>query len=151
MEDTKKSPSTFGLGLVIGTVLGGLAAFFLSPQSGKENREEFMDRVKAFKKSLDQADIPVHVREIYGEASKESIKLYTQVRKELVKEMADMKDKVDEFDPDKYMELIDDTVEHVRAEMDETTERANKLKEYLIKSWGKTLNPAKKKAVKKSK
>ncbi|MBI3366191.1 YtxH domain-containing protein [Candidatus Roizmanbacteria bacterium] len=38
MPDSKKSK--LGLGLVLGTLLGGLAAFFLSPKSGSENRKE---------------------------------------------------------------------------------------------------------------
>src|SRR3990167_1608277 len=36
MSDKK---SKFGIGVAFGAVLGGLAAFFLSPRSGPENRE----------------------------------------------------------------------------------------------------------------
>jgi len=143
MDDTKKSPSVFGLGLVIGTVIGGLTAFFLSPHSGKENREEVMARLKAFKKMLDQADIPAHVKEIYGETTKESVKLYTQVRKDLSKRITDVKETVADIDPEKYVHLIEDSVEHVRKELDETVERADKLKAYLVKNWSKTLNTKK--------
>lgn len=143
MNETKKSGTTFGLGLIIGTVLGGLTAFFLSPKSGKENREEVLARLREFKTSLDEADIPAQVKEIYGESTREGIKLYTQVRKELSQKYNGIKEKIDGFDPDTYSALIEDTVEHVRAELGETAERASKLKNYLVKNWSKTLKSSK--------
>ena len=151
MNDTKKAPSNFGLGLIIGTVLGGLAAFFLSPNSGKENREEAMARLHEFKDMLDEADIPTHVKEVYGDVTKEGTKMYSEVRKELIARMDEMKDKVDDFDADKYIGMIEDTVEEVRRETDDTVERASKLKKYLVDKWMKAEKDtsAKKRQVKK--
>jgi len=42
----QKSSSKLGLGLIMGTVIGAITAFFLSPKSGKENREEVMKKVR---------------------------------------------------------------------------------------------------------
>ena len=77
--------------------------------------------------------------------------MYSEVRKELIARMDEMKDKVDDFDADKYIGMIEDTVEEVRRETNDTVERASKLKKYLVGKWMKAEKntSAKKRQVKK--
>ena len=56
MADDQKS-SKFGIGVLIGTLLGGLAALFLSPTTGEENREIVAKKVKQLEKLLEDAEL----------------------------------------------------------------------------------------------
>src|SRR5450830_312811 len=106
MADEKKS-SKFGLGLLIGTVLGGLASFFLSPKSGKENRKEVVKKVKQLKKLLEEKEIDKKVKEIFGEVSDEAMKIYTQAKEWLIEDLAQLKDEVEHIDKEKYTTAVE--------------------------------------------
>lgn len=141
--------------MVLGAVLGGVAAFFLSPHSGPENREMVAKKLKELRKSLAEAEIPEKVKEIYGEVTEEGIRIYTAARKELIKKI----DEVKEIDWEKYQEIVEEVVDRLKKETNITAERAAKLKDYLIAQWekamersekaGKTTKKAVKKALKK--
>ncbi|MBI3620291.1 hypothetical protein HY214_04075 [Candidatus Roizmanbacteria bacterium] len=156
MTDNKKG-SSFGIGVLIGTILGGLAAFFFSPNSGEENREIVAKKIKEVEKWLDQADIPGQLKEIYGEVSDEGIRLYKQVAKELKVKLNEAKKAIDNFDGDKYQAMVGEAVDKVRKETDATIELADKLKRYLVNKWDelkdiseKDIKKAVKKRLKKS-
>jgi len=83
--DNQKKPSRFGLGVLIGTIVGGLTAFFLSPKSGEENREEVLKKIQALKKQIDKMEIDKKVKEIYGEVTEEGKKVYLKAKKQLLK------------------------------------------------------------------
>src|SRR3989344_5391000 len=99
MTDNKK-PSRFGLGVLIGTVLGGLAAFFLSPKSGEENREAVMKKVQQLKKELDKK-----VKEVWGEVTEDGKKTFTKAKKSLLKKLDALQDKWEDFDQEKYLNM----------------------------------------------
>lgn len=125
----------FGLGVLIGTVIGGLTAFFLSPNSGPENREMVMRKLKKVMKWLEEADIPAHVKEIYGTVSEEGVRLYERTRKEMMVRMKQVEKVVDNFDYEKYKNLVHDSVDAVKTDADEIAKRADKLKKFLVERW----------------
>jgi gas vesicle protein len=102
MADQKKS-SKLGLGLLIGSVLGGIAAFFLSPKSGPENREEakkllakargwLKEEVAEVKKAVGKIDKKKYVEavkkvlmRVENEVKKDS-KEFAKIKKQLMKE-----------------------------------------------------------------
>jgi gas vesicle protein len=79
MADEKKS-SKLGLGILIGTVIGGLAAFFLSPKSGEENREKVTKKIKQLQKLIKDQHIDEKVKEIFGDVSDEEKKSICKLR-----------------------------------------------------------------------
>ncbi len=144
VQDDKSGTKKFGLGLLLGTVIGGITAFFLSPASGEENRKMAAEKLRELRDNLEEADIPGKIREIYGEATEQGEKMFKQVRRELLSRMDEVKDQVGEFDLEKYKTIVAEVVERVREEMNETNERAEKLKEFFVDEWEKVGKQTKK-------
>ncbi len=107
MVNQKKS-SKLGLGLLVGTILGGLAAFFLSPTSGPENREEakkvalkakgwLKEEVAEVKKAVGKIDKKKYaeaVKKVLARVEKEvkkDSKEFAKIKKQLMKEWAKLK------------------------------------------------------------
>lgn len=136
MDDQKKS-SRFGLGVLIGTIVGGLAAFFLSPKSGEENREAVVKKIKELKKNIEEMEIDKKVKEVWGEVSEEGKKTFLKTKKELLKRIDGLEDKWQEFDREKYIKMVEDSVEDAKEGTKETAEKLLKLKDMFVRDWNK--------------
>ncbi len=136
MADEKKT-SKLGLGILIGTVIGGLAAFFLSPKSGEENREEVTGKIKQLKKLLKDKHVDERVKEIFGEVTDEAERIYTQAQDWLIEDLAVLKEAVDKIDKDKYTKVVEDVMKKVRKEVKKDSKQLEKLKKQLLKEWEK--------------
>ena len=135
-ENTNKG-SKFGLGVVIGTILGGLAAFFFSPKSGPENRKMLKEKIVELEKRLKEAKIDEKVNEIYGVVSEEGRKALALAQKELTDRLGKLRQSIDEVDYDKYVRLVSEAVGVVKEKTAETTDRLEKLEKYLLKRFKK--------------
>ena len=138
MADNKKSP-LFGIGLAVGAVLAGLAAFFYNPISGEKHREQVEEKIKEFEEMLREKEIDKRVKEIYGEITAEVKARYLQTKKMLVKRLAVLKVKIKKIDKEKYLELVNEIVEEVKVEFQHTEEIAKKLKDQLVEDWKKII------------
>ena len=138
MTQSQKT-SKFGLGLVIGSVIGGLTAFFLSPKSGKENREWAMETFDELKAMLAEGELQKKVTEIYGHATAKGEKLYLHAKKELNKKLDEIKDTVEDFDKDKYIKMVKEVAAQLTAEAKDAPELVGKLQTYLIENWNQML------------
>src|SRR5690554_5882925 len=98
MNHQKKS--NFGIGVLIGAVLGSAAAFFLSPKSGKENREMAMKKFEQIKKMLKNKSVDEIVTEIFGKVSEEGKRLYSLAVEEMNNRLDAMKETIDDIDRD---------------------------------------------------
>lgn len=127
--------STFKTGLILGAVLGGLTAFFLTPKSGKENREMARKKFEELRSMLRDKKVDEIVMEVYGKASDEGKKLYVKARKELDARLEEMNDTLNDIDKKKYMALVTDVMEHVKGEAEATKDRVTKLQTYLMNRW----------------
>lgn len=136
MTDNKK-PSFFGLGVVLGTILGGLAAVFLSPKSGKENREAVLKKIGDLKKDIEKMELDKKVREVWGEVSEDGKKTFTKAKKSLLKKFDELQDKWEDFDREKYLKMVENSVDEAKEGTKETTEKIVKLKELFVKDWNK--------------
>lgn len=135
MNNHKKS--NFGIGVLIGAAIGSVAAFFLSPKSGKENREIVLQKLEAIKKMLKNKSLDEIVIEIFGKVTDEGKRLYTLARDEMNTRLDSMKESVEDIDRDKYTQLVDDVIERLKKEADATKERLAKLRDFLMNRWGK--------------
>lgn len=141
--DNQKKPSRFGLGVIIGSILGGLAAFFLSPKSGEENREEVLKKIQALKKQIDKMEIDKKVKEIYGEVTEDGKKVYLKAKKQLLKKIDELQEKWEDFNYEKYLKMVEETIDEVKSESKETAEKLIKLKELFVRDWNKVFGEKK--------
>ena len=128
MADKK---SNFGLGVMLGTIIGGLTAFFLSPKSGPENREMAKAKIAALKKTLEEHKVPEKLQEIYGEVTDEGKKAFLIAKKELEKKLSQLEESFANMDKKKYLKLVDEAMKKVKEQTKETAERINRLRAYF--------------------
>ena len=139
----QKKSSRFGLGVLIGTIVGGLTAFFLSPKSGKENREEVLKKIQELKKQIEKMEIDKKVKEIYGEVTEDGKKVLLKAKKQLLIKVDDLQKKWEEFNYEKYLKMVEETIEEVKSETKGTAEKLIKLKELFVKDWNKVMGEKK--------
>lgn len=134
MSDTKKS-SKLGLGLLIGTVLGGLAGLFLSPASGKKNRDLVAKKIKQLEKLLADKDLEKKLVKIFGTVTDEARKLYGEVKKGLIVKLAEARETVENIDIDQYKAMLNEVIDTLKKEFSHEAKVMDKLKEQLIEDW----------------
>lgn len=117
MNDKK---SKFGLGVLIGTIIGGITALFLSPKSGEENREIVVKKVQELKKLLEEKEVDTKVKEIYGEVNEEAKDIYFKVKDWLIEELSQLKEKVEEIDKEKYEKAVQKVLKRVKKDIEES-------------------------------
>lgn len=124
-----------GIGLALGALLGGVATFFLSPKSGKENREMAKEKLDAWKRKFENKSPQEIAKEIFGHATDEGKKLYEKAQELLNSKLDDLKSKVEEIDQDKYTDVVKEVISKVQKEKEATEERVEKLKKFLLDRW----------------
>ena len=139
MSNTQSS-SKFGLGLLFGTVIGGLAAFFLSPTSGPENQKMVAKKIKEIEELLADSDLENKVKDIFGEATEDATLVYKKAKKNFIKALAEVKGTVESLDKEKVAEVAHETVEILKKEVKHEGKEMEKLKDELSKEW-KKLSP----------
>lgn len=144
MADDQKSSNKFGLGLALGAVLGGIAALFLTPTTGEENRKLVAKKAKELEKLLADEHLDRKVREIFGEVTDEATELYLNAKKEVIKRLAELKETIESIDKDKYEAVVKDTIDILKKEAKREGKEMDRLKAELMGEW-KKLEPAKKK------
>jgi len=125
----------FGAGLVLGALLGGAAAFFLSPKTGKENREMAKKKLAEWKERYEGKSAEEIAKEIFGSASAEGKKLYMRAQDEMNKNLDKIKKSADEIDQEKYISVVKEVMGRLQDEKEATKERISKLQEYLMDRW----------------
>lgn len=135
MSDQKKSK--FGLGLIIGTVIGAITALFVAPKTGKEMREEAKKKIDELKKLLEEHQVDEKVREIFGEVTEEAKALYLKAKEWLVEELAQLKETIENIDWEEYRQSVDKVMVRVKKETKKGAKEIEKLKKQLLKEWDK--------------
>jgi gas vesicle protein len=78
-----KTDRNLGLGLIIGSAIGAGAAYFLSPRSGKENREMAAKKAEELRKSIENTDFQKRVNQMWGDVKGETIGFYQKTKRDL--------------------------------------------------------------------
>lgn len=121
----------FGIGLVIGSVIGGLAAFLLSPKSGKENRDMLNKKMDDWKKMWESGELEKRVNDIFGEVSEDTVQMYATTREKVMQGIDQMK----HMDGDDYAKLVQKVIDDVKKHAKVKAEQIIKLQESLIRDW----------------
>lgn len=103
MAENSQKKSGFGLGVLIGTVLGGLAALFVAPKTGKETREmakkwlrEELKIIKEKAKKIDKRKYQQAVEKVLKKVKKElkkDSKELAKIKRQLMREWKGWKKK----------------------------------------------------------
>ena len=127
--------SKFGWGVFVGAVLGGTAAYFFSPQSGKANREMAKDTLEKLKKLMKEKNVPEMTKDIFGKATEEGQRLYSKARSELNLKLDEIKAQAGDIDYTRYKEVVTDVVSRLKEEKDASKDRLSRLQDYLLNRW----------------
>lgn len=136
MTDEKK-PSKFGLGLLIGTMLGAISGLLFAPKSGKETREKMAKKIHQLRKLFAEKEIDKKVKEIFGEVTEEGKKLYLMAKEELIKKLAELKKTIEEIDKEEYIEKVEQVIKKLQKQTKREIREMEKLKNHLAKEWKK--------------
>ena len=126
-------------GLVVGATAGATAMFFLSPRSGKANRqlmrrkmEELSDYVES-----ESAALSERVYEIFGEVNNITTSLYNDARRLWEAQVRTFEKSVDKIDKKSYQEMVDNVIESLQVDKKYTNDDLSKIKRYLNSQWRK--------------
>jgi len=136
--DQNKKPSKFGLGFLIGSVLGGLTGLFLAPKTGEQMRKEAVKKIIQLKKVLKQKELDKKIKEIFGEVSQEGKSVLERIKKEIINHLNQLKEKIDKIDKEKYLKTIDEVFKKVQKETKKEIKHLEKIKKHLLDKWEET-------------
>ncbi len=134
---TNNKSSKFGLGVLIGAVTGALAGIFYAPKSGEKTRQEFKKKIDELQELMKEKEVDKKVEKIFGKVTDESKRLYWKTQDELIETLAQLKEKADQIDKEKYLKAVDQVVEKFRKETKASVKTVNELKKRFINEWQK--------------
>jgi len=132
-----KNKSGFGFGMIFGILTGAVAGLLLSPKTGKQNRELIMKKAKELEKKLEDQQLDEKMKEFIGEATRETKDVYVKVKKEVIKDLSELKEKVDDIDKEKYVDTVKDVIERTKEDHEVPKAKLEKIKKMLEKDWSK--------------
>ncbi len=104
----------FGLGVIIGAIIGALAGLFLAPKSGKELKEDVAKGVDELKRKYKS-----------GELQKE-------IKREISRRVGEIKGRVTQS---QYAQIVDEVIGKMRKSREITSEEMEDLRERLMEEW----------------
>jgi len=143
MSDQKKSK--FGLGLFLGTVIGGITALFLAPKSGKELRKDVAEKIAQLEKILKEKELDKKAKKAVLELSEEAKVFYQEAKKKLIEELAHLKKTISEINWQDYQKAVAKVLKQLKKEGKKQAKEIEKIRKNLLQEWKKM------KKVKKSK
>lgn len=146
---SKKKPSKFQIGMVIGGITAAAAALFVAPKlADPKKRKELTKKINSLKKSLAPSNIDQTVKNIFGESTAQTKKIYNQAKEGVTLKIAALKDS-ETLDSKKYAAIVNQVVDVVKKEYAHESKRVGKLKQQLLEDW-KKLDAEKKKTLAKN-
>jgi gas vesicle protein len=124
----QKSSDKFGLGLVFGAIAGAVAAFFLTPTTGEENRKKAMEVYEKVKVMVEEGELDEKAKELFGEAAEEGKRLMAEVRSEMMTRLDMAKHEMDTFDKTKFTKFVDETIAMVGERLKASSTQMEKLR-----------------------
>lgn len=108
--------NNFGLGMLLGTVVGGIAALLLAPGSGKQTRQKAVKKVKSILKYLEEQKLDQKIKELVEDPKTLSSKYFTDIKKGLVKELNNLSSNIEKIDFEAYSKKVDTLIEKAKKE-----------------------------------
>ena len=143
MDNQKKS--RFGLGLLIGSIIGGLTALFFAPKSGKELREDVKKKIRQLEKLLEEKELNKKAKKIVEELSEEAKVWYEKAKAWLIEELVSLKKEVENINWQDYQKAVAKIITRLKKEAKKEGEEIEAIRKKLLKNWQKMKKEGKKK------
>lgn len=108
--------SRFGAGLLLGAAIGALAALFLSPKSGRENREMVQKKLRELQKFIEEKEIDEEAKKIFGEVTARSRSLYAALKSETKARVEELRSAIEAVDTDRFKKQVSSIIARLREE-----------------------------------
>ncbi|MEO6508372.1 MAG: hypothetical protein ABIO02_00300 [Patescibacteria group bacterium] len=128
---TQQKESKMGLGFIIGIILGAIGGLFLAPKSGKENRDAAAKKFEEMKGMIESGEAQEKIEKIFGDLSDESVRMYNNVREEVIDRVEKMKN----MNADDYAAMVQETIEKVKETGKMGAEQVKKMKDQFIQDY----------------
>jgi len=135
MDNQKKSK--FGLGLLIGSLIGGLTALFFAPKSGKELRDDVKKKIKELEKLLEEKEIDKKAKKFIGDLSEEAKVWYEKAKNWLIEELAQLKKEIKNINWQEYQRSVTKIVDRLKRDFKKEGKEIDSIRKKLLKDWQK--------------
>ena len=142
MDNQKKSK--FGLGLIIGSVIGGLTALFFAPKSGKELRDDVKKKIRQLEKLLKEKEIDKKAKKMIEGLSEETKVWYEKAKGWLIEELALLKKKIEEINWQDYQKAVAKIIARLKKEAKKGGKEIEEIRKKLLKNWQEMKKESKK-------
>jgi gas vesicle protein len=139
-----KNKSRFGLGLLIGSIIGGLTALFFAPKSGKELREDVKKKIKELERLLAEKELDKKAKKMMEELSEEAKVLYEKAKTWLIEELAQLKKEVENINWQDYQKTVAKIISRLKKEAKKEGKEIEAVRKRLLKNWQKMKKEGKK-------
>jgi gas vesicle protein len=135
MDNQKKS--RFGLGLLIGSIIGGITALFFAPKSGKELREDVKKKMRELEKLLEEKELDKKAKKMVEELSEEAKVWYEKAKTWLIEELAQLKKEVENINWQDYQKAVAKIISRLKKEAKKEGKEIEAIRKKLLKNWQK--------------
>jgi gas vesicle protein len=137
MSNQKKSRFGFGLGLLIGSIIGGLTALFFAPKSGKELREDVKKKIKELERLLAEKELDKKAKKMMGELSEEAKVWYEKAKTWLIEELASLKKGIENINWQDYQKAVAKIISRLKKEAKKEGREIEVIRKSLLRGWKK--------------
>lgn len=126
-------------GLLFGGLVGAGLVWFLSPNTGEENRRQVMKKAMYLRDRAMEVseDITDTVLEIFGEVTVSTIELYEDARDMMARQVETWQDSMETIDRGKYLDSVDRVIATLGKNKKNSPQNLEQLKKYWVKNWKK--------------
>lgn len=117
----------FAAGLAVGYV----ASWFLPEDLKTRQRKMMQNKAEDLKNILTDSDERERIIDIFKERTQEAKDSYQDARETFMKNLSSVRDSWQDIDKEKYMQILDKTMEEIRNNQSLPLRQLNKLKQYF--------------------
>ena len=135
----KSNGGKFFLTGLLAAAAGAIGGLLFAPKSGKETREDLRKLAVKLNKEVktNVTDTKTKVKEVFGEATEETVKKYNEIKSAVMGKIAEGKTAGKEIDKGKYALIVEDVVSEFKGDLRATKDGMTKLAAQLKKDWEK--------------
>lgn len=132
-------------GMSWGALLGGVAIGFglsmlLSPEQKSKAKHKLQSGAEELKKLMTDPAERDRIKDVFGDMTADSRRKYAEIKDSVVSSLQDVKDGWQSIDKDKYLALVNDSLDELRTEQKLTVRQLNKLRKYLESDYQRLKN-----------